>query len=454
MGYLAKTFDEMFRKPGVFFWIFFGCCFSMHAQTQILNLTKQRAVILRDYYIDTVIIAQQEKELLGFDLMHRAHIRFNSTIEKDLNAFFNRQDMLDKSKEPLILKVNRIRMESGMEWCRTELGIGLIVKENDKYVELITTSAITGRDWWIANSEKKLGETFVDALVLCLKDFVRRKKNGNLVPKPVEVAYLNDASFHASNYPVFSQPATDKGVFYSYSEFLDRAIDTSIRFTLDTLDRRNRLKLTFIDLPTNSVWGFSDGSHYYHRPHDDYYQLRKNPQSQIWDICLSSEELIVPITVHGAANLDSRGEMGRLIGYGRVRAFDNFDTEQEDLSLDSRTGGLAKSEGFSEVVFDCYGDKDNPEICFYREDSLIACINSGEFFRFKYAFGEGIIRLTLKSGNLEREIRFDPEFEHAISVSVEPRRIVTSFGGIGRRDDLEKYLARYKKEVFPSLPKE
>ncbi len=147
--------------------------------------------------------------------------------------------------------------------------------------------------------------------------------------------------------------------------------------------------------------------------------------------------------------MDSRGEMGRLIGYGRVRAFDNFDTEQVDLSLDSRTGGLAKSERFSEVVFDCYGDENNPEICFYQKDSLIACINTGEFFRFKYVFGEGIIRLMLKSGNLEREIRFDPENEHAISVSVEPRRIVTNFGGIGRRDDLEEWLARYSKEVIP-----
>jgi hypothetical protein len=315
---------------------------------------------------------------------------------------------------------------------------------------LITTSAITGRDWWFANSEKKSGEIFVDALVMCLKDFVRRKKSGNLVPKPVDEAYLNDPSFKASNYPVFNEPVTVKGVFYSYSEFLDRAVDTSIRFTLDTLDRRNRLKLTFIDLPANSVWGFSDGSHYYHRPHDDYYQLRKNPQSQIWDICLSSEELIVPVTVHGAANLDSRGEMGRLIGYGRVRTFDNFDAEMEDLSLDYWTGGLSKSERFSEVVFDCYGDEDYPEICFYQKDSLIACINSGEFFRFKYAFGEGIMRLTLKSGNLEREIRFDPENEHAISVSVDSRMIITNFGGIGRREDLEKYLAQYKKEVIPA----
>lgn len=267
--------------------------------------------------------------------------------------------------------------------------------------------------------------------------------------KPVDEAYLNDASFCASKYPVFSQPVTDKGVFYSYSEFLDRAIDTSIRFTLDTLDSRNRLKLTFIDLPNSSVWGFSDGSHYYHRPHDDYYQLRKNPKSLIWDICVASSELLIPSHVDVRLGADSRGEMGRLIGYGRVRTFDNFDTEQEDLSLDCRTGGLAKSERFSEVVFDCYGDENNPEICFYREDSLIACINTGEFFRYRYPFGEGIIRLTLKSGNLEREIRFDPEFEHAISVSVELRRIVTNFGGIGRRDDLEKYLARNRKKVIP-----
>ena len=279
--------------------------------------------------------------------------------------------------------------------------------------------------------------------------FCAEEKIGNLVLKPVDEAYLNDASFCASKYPVFSQPVTDKGVFYSYSEFLDRAIDTSIRFTLDTLDSRNRLKLTFIDLPNSSVWGFSDGSHYYHRPHDDYYQLRKNPKSLIWDICVASSELLIPSHVDVRLGADSRGEMGRLIGYGRVRTFDNFDTEQEDLSLDCRTGGLAKSERFSEVVFDCYGDENNPEICFYREDSLIACINTGEFFRYRYPFGEGIIRLTLKSGNLEREIRFDPEFEHAISVSVELRRIVTNFGGIGRRDDLDKYLARYRKKVIP-----
>jgi hypothetical protein len=141
--------------------------------------------------------------------------------------------------------------------------------------------------------------------------------------------------------------------------------------------------------------------------------------------------------------------MGRLIGYGRVRTYDTLDVEQKDLSLDFWTGALAKNERFSEVVFDCFSEENSPEICFYQKDSLIACINTGEFFRYRYPFGEGIIRLTLKSGNLEREIRFDPENEHAISVSVEPRRIVTNYGGIGRRDDLEKYLARYKKEVIP-----
>jgi hypothetical protein len=127
MGYFAYFFDQIFRKQVVLCWLLLGCWLTAHAQTQILNLTKQRAVILRDYYIDTVIVAQREKELLGFDLTYRSHIRFNSSIERDLNAFFNRKDMLDKSKQPLILKVNRIRMESGLDWCSAELGVSLIV---------------------------------------------------------------------------------------------------------------------------------------------------------------------------------------------------------------------------------------------------------------------------------------------------------------------------------------
>jgi len=410
---------------------------------QTIDISDEKFSFDLDYYIEDVILAQKEKEIMGFKVMQRKALSFNKPIEQELKDFFNRNLPLKENKKPLILRINKLHVTGENDRSTTELNISFILKKDNNYTELLNTGTINIHNWVslvINSTSKKYGKNLINAFKECFTDFCRRSKNNNLKPRPQKEGNLEH--LYNPNFIILNNPMPLKGVLYGLSDFIDNVIDTTIKFSIDrnVASDTHNIQIKFPEVIKNSIWGICDGENYYLNFGNTYYPIKIQQNSV--NTFIDSHIL--------STNADLGGMVGGLIGYVMFSAVEASSSKIVKIEIDLFTGKFMQINRLKGFVFDCVSNKNKEEICIYLEDERLGCLKKGEFLRYENNNIEGIEKFILKTNTTTKIIYCSSFNEQYIKLANKQNVIATTYTYIFNPKTLNKYLLNKKKEVKQS----
>jgi len=394
---------------------------NLNAQT--VDISNEKFSIDLNYYIEDVIVAQKEKEILGFTIMPRTELKFNKPIDEELKDFFVNNYPSGVNKSPLILKINKIYISGNNEYSITDLNVSFLIKDGSDYVELLNSGTKNIHTWisflMIGNSNK-YGYNLINAFKGCFTDFKKRLENQTLKPRSIKEGNLQ--KFVNPYFAILNNPQPLKGVFYGLSDFIDNNIDTTVAFSIDqkAVSDTHSVKIKFANDIEKNIWGVCDGEKYYLFFKKNFYpiQIQQNTVSAFID----------------SYDLNSDGgflsEFGGLIGYAIDRAFDAATSKIVKTEIDLLTGKLIDINRLQDFVFECRSNKNKEEICIYFEDEKLACLKKGEYLRYKNSSIVGIEKFTLKTNTATEVIRCSVTSEQSIVIINKGDRIIARYAEV------------------------
>lgn len=426
-----------------------GTGLKAQVRSKTVDISEQKIVIPDfDYYVEDVIVAQKEKELLGFTMYTKMHLRFFDPIEATLKSYFTHQLPHAANKKPLIIRVNKISMIGHAEYSWTNLSVSLITFTDSGYLQLFNGSADTAFSWtdiFDTKTPQRRGENLIDAFEHCFYEFQRRARLNNLRSRKISPGDIRKVPSDSSWFAISGNPKPVKGVIRSHSEFLDHRIDTTVSFY--TRPRKpsdtNRFQVKFPRGLSSEIWGFCDGKNYYYELAGDYYLIVFNKNTTTIGFYIDRKNT--------RSSLGLREGIGEFRGYSSVHLAETSTVSSTEMGIDLLTGRLIQSPVGHEIIFDCYNKKSTEEICIYEEGQNLGCLRKGEFLRYKYHPSAGISRLELKSGSKTREIRFDPWTTQRIVILNKEDKIITRYMGRMGKPALEKYLRKGRTEIVQGM---
>jgi hypothetical protein len=256
--------------------IFLLCFFSSPAKDIILSLSGEKLFTpVPGYYIEDVILAQQEDSCLGYvnpalEGSYRI-LFFEHNIRSETRSFLMNSMPRREGLQPLLLRLNRMVIytsnTSQGTMTRLELSLSLIrrVPELTEDFNAAVSILVYQRD-----IPKGLPDVIADAFDQCFSQYLERKKEGLLKPRAITSAELNaNPLLQASAYPCFHPEKTRKGLFHTWIDFRDNTPDTLTPFTvIYHEDRKNperskaELRFEKGSKPT-VVWGFCESDRTY-----------------------------------------------------------------------------------------------------------------------------------------------------------------------------------------------
>ena len=241
---------------------------------------------------------------------------------------------------------------------------------------------------------------------------------------------------------MFSHRNPRRGVFHYYGDFLDDKIDDSVSFDSDFLPNsmNTSLKVNFKGEDMANVWGVCDGDNYYYKFGKKFYLLEPNLDQHSFILYLESKDV--------SSNAEMGGAIGGLIGEVVVRAYESATSSLVKMEMDILTGNVVKTILDGYIVLDC-GCKINAEkVCVSENDKAIICLNAMEFSRLPYKASDGIRRIKLTSGALEKEVLFDPHIDQNILFCRTKKTINVTEMEVVDPVKFEAILTEKKREVF------
>jgi hypothetical protein len=372
--------------------------FKTHSQKHLVKLSgKDLKIFDTNYYVHNVIIAQEEKLLLGFD--HKGEfLRFDNSIEKTLTTYFSKKLPFNENKKPLTLKVNKIALSCWLGMCFTELSVGFYIYTEDGAVEIMQTGTITGLEFDILTPRRR-GKTILNAFKNCFNELHIREKNVLLREKKVPLDSLAiKPSITKNDLPILNNQNRIKGVFYGFGQFIDDLPDTTIQFRVEKAYDTNRVVVKFNRrFDKSNIWGICDGEDYYHKFGHNFHKLRMDSVINIY---------------FDSRDLNNNAETAMMffgpIGYVLVSLIESFNAKPIRKELDLLTGRILPKSREADLIIECTNKQNEDSICIYHNDIKKACLNGGEFYRFKYSPEMGIDKIVFKSGRFKKTLYINP----------------------------------------------
>jgi len=391
---------------------------NIHLYSQTVDLTKARFSTDLDVYIEDVIVAQSENQILGFTRSHRTELRFDRSINVGLKRYFKNHLPYDKYKMPLIIRVNKIYVSGDFTYGITELSVSFITKAGDDYYELLHTGSVSVDVWssFATNTSRKYGQNVINAFEDCFADLNRRRKNNTLISRFITQDELRQLPTPDSNaFPVFNQPAPVKGVFYAFSDFMDHVVDNEPEFNVHLITKSENIKVNveFHENKPSDVWAICDGVNYYYNFNNRFYPMfiGHNAISTYID----SQDL--RSYAHTGGMIGGLGGMiGSLVGFALFAAIEAANASLVELNLDILTGELIRGSNQQVVLFECMSRKEEDEVCIFYQTEKLACLKRGESFRYKYTAPAGVEEFILQTDSYSRKILFNPQNEQRVVV--------------------------------------
>ena len=192
-----------------------------------ITLTQPLSVDHFDFYIDTVYVAQEDQEVIGYHWKSKSGKTYTfkkaNSISSGLQDYFDKSFPSESGKQPLIIRINKIVCSTSdvSEKSNTLLHISFLKLEDDKYYHLFSTSAAYPKKQMEYGISLKnvIDKNLRKALHVCFDDFVK-----NYDPSEKELisnSELNSAtSLYQNELDILkSNRNGEAGSFKSFSDF-------------------------------------------------------------------------------------------------------------------------------------------------------------------------------------------------------------------------------------------
>lgn len=249
--------------------VFYSLCASAKEFTITLN-GQQLANPLHGYYIEDVILGQQEDSCIGYvngflEGTYRT-IFFGKNIRSEVKEFLQNSMPAKDGFLPMIVRINRLAIYTlntgDGSMTRFELSLSFIRKEKMLIEDF--TSAVTVR---ISGNDipKGLPEIIAEAFDQSILQYIERNKRG--LTEPISITseqLIRNPLQNTQTYKCFNRETSRRGIYRTWIDFRDNKPDTSVEFTVVYHNNKKEPERTKAELkfPKKSkpriIWGFCD----------------------------------------------------------------------------------------------------------------------------------------------------------------------------------------------------
>lgn len=225
-----------------------------------------------DYYVAQVVDAAVEKNCIGYVRSNKEiyPVFFKKETEAELMAFFSRNMGKSSGKKPLIVRINKIFVQSSIytnkEMATASISLSFFEKEKGIYKELLTTAQM------LQNASPNAFEIYpaqvAQCLTQCFQALRDRKTANKLIPRMVDASAISRNGFSNLDFPIAKGMKGKKCIFDSYTDFLYNTGDTTTNFTV-SYHQGDSIQDVFAKFHFSNekdekrIWGFWDGEYVY-----------------------------------------------------------------------------------------------------------------------------------------------------------------------------------------------
>lgn len=396
-----------------FLTLFFSEAF---AEPYIINLNDKKITWLgeTDFYVEKVLVTQDEKDCIGFvqeAINHTKAAYFNHTISEELLLLFGRTFVKKENSRAITVRVNSFFVNELNNMSSFELNFDIITFQ-DSLCIIEFSSGIIERMQGLG--DKKILSNILSAFEKSFNEYNNRRQNNKLILSsiPKDFAYT-DSLFSVSFTNTFNKRQAQKGIYKTYNDFRNNTTDTAYAFNIVEKDyssagKAAKMKFTANE-PYYEPWGFTDGTNHYinvnsqdrfYIPLQQYYNSNEFFTYYIMPKDYSGG-VIIGATIGGAII----GAIGGLIYAAIVSAQPGNEVE---LVLDLSTGKL-KSDEFEEksllqnsIVF-CHSKNSNSAngIILQYDNNKSVTIPSNSYYILKKIPTRETFKVEVLSGDGE-----------------------------------------------------
>lgn len=231
-----------------------------------------------DFYVDSVIVLQEEQKVIGHMSEHKKLKPFRlkeKRIDLMLQNLFQRSFPEKEGKRRLILKVNRIIYNTFDNNSEFGANITFIENVDGRQIELGSFKMFDihqvdlDKIFFIARVR---GEDLVNHLQSYLKEFVDYEKSieKESLQEHDELGHIARFELNNENFPILANnQLTYKGIIKTFDDFTQGKVEPYPDLKVDTIiyrkTKHNRVTVENDDFKHDSIWGIYDGEHYYIR---------------------------------------------------------------------------------------------------------------------------------------------------------------------------------------------
>lgn len=257
------------------------------SQVVYLNLSDQRLRLYdNNFIVDSVIDARNQNGCIGFvlkgaDLSKQTAAYFEKPFSSELQELFTRSFEKDENSIPLIIRINKLLLsEYKLNYSTfniVEANITFIIFRDGKYFEIFQGFASTDHSG-LSKSGSSV-QSITEAIAFCFNDFITQYKKGTIEYRQIEGTSLAVNELDQQSFKIEQVEDTVRGIFNTFSDFLNYRVDTKNEFIIDHFPGKRNLpgvaeaRWLQSNSKIENIWGFSDGHRFYIRLNDHYYPL-------------------------------------------------------------------------------------------------------------------------------------------------------------------------------------
>ena len=417
---------------------------------------------LNGYYVEKVINAMDEDELIGFVqtgmLNTRRPAAFQASITDEMTRVLKAGLPPSPGATPLLIRINKLDIfeitTASKENAFAELSLSFFRIDGSKFIWMYDAGTLIrkfGMD--VTHSHP---DNILNAIRTCFEKF-RRALSGKFSyeMEVTEQDLTHNPVADPSFYPVFTTRRIPRGLFRSFEDFRDCRPDTSVQFTVlyqtknDTILHKAKL-----GLPDNTdvkdLWAFSDGTSVYLKvTSKDFYRL--SVESGACTSKISRKDL----PDLGAAYTGA-GLFAGLIGVAIVAAVSSATYKQTELGqfkISFCYGDLIPASHKDLMDFDAHPDfmlsldsDDKDTVCLFINGEYHVKLARGFFYSAGFPHQVKEIKLEARSGSgiQGEEVLPLRVFDNSLYVLRITRRNGIQFYNMA--PDMKKQLLEYRQE--------
>jgi hypothetical protein len=288
---LSSTVNKLrkFRQFGFIIFLISGIP-EVNSQVAHLSLADQRLNLYdNNLVVDSVIDARNQNGCIGFvlkgiDLTKQTAAYFEKPFCQELMDLCSGSLKNDSNTLHLIIRINKLLLSEYLLNKSTfnivEANITFITLQDGKYFELFEGFAST--DHAGLSKSGSSSYSIAEAISFCFNDFISKYGKGMTDYKPIEESSLAVNSLDHRSFKIEHIEDTVRGIFYTFSDFLNYQAEGTDEFIVDYIPGKRNLpggydiRWAKNNTRIENIWGFSDGHQFFTRMNKHYYPLYRN----------------------------------------------------------------------------------------------------------------------------------------------------------------------------------